>query len=90
MTSEKIGIILGIKPSNPLEFWVGVQDNHFIQLDEVLFTETDMGGEKVKFYGIVHEVSKFLEGVEFVYDAKLIQFSGLRAGSWKKLCIMIL
>ena len=72
MTTEKIGIILGIKPSNPLEFWVGVQEGHFVQLDEVLFTETDMDGEKVKFYGTVHEVAKFLEGVEFVYDAQLV------------------
>ncbi len=72
MTTERIGIILGIKPSNPLEFWVGVQEGHFVQLDEVLFTETDMNGEKVKFYGTVHEVAKFLEGVEFVYDAQLV------------------
>ena len=71
MNMEEIGIVLGIKPSNPLEFWVGIKRDTFVQLDEVLFTETEFGKEKVRFYGIVHEVIKYLEGVEFVYDANL-------------------
>ncbi len=71
MDREEIGMVLGIKPSNPLEFWVGIKENVFVQLDEVLFTETSFGREKLKFYGTVHEVVKYLEGVDFVYDANL-------------------
>ncbi len=71
MEREEVGIVIGIKPSNPLEFWVGIKEDVFVQLDEVLFTETQVGKDKVKFYGTVHEVIKYLEGIDFVYDANL-------------------
>ncbi|MCX8060290.1 MAG: ATP-binding protein, partial [Aquificaceae bacterium] len=68
----KVGIVLGTKPISPLEFWVGVEEGQVVQLDDVLFVESLIGKHRVKYYGIVGEVQKFLEGAEFVYDAHLV------------------
>jgi len=68
---KKIGIVLGTKPITPLEFWVGVEAESLVQLDDVLYAESEVGSQKVKYYGIVQEVQKFLEGAQWVYDAYL-------------------
>ncbi len=68
----RVGIVLGTKPISPLEFWVGVEKDQVVQLDDVLYVESEIGGSIVKYYGIVSEVHKFLEGAEFVYDAHLV------------------
>lgn len=68
----EIGIVLGTKPISPLEFWIGVEGNNIVQLDDVVYVESIVGKEKVKYYGIVVEVNKFLEGAELVYDAQLV------------------
>ncbi len=68
----RVGIVLGTKPISPLEFWVGVEEGQVVQLDDVLYTEDEVGSQRVKYYGIVNEVNKFLEGAEFVYDAHLV------------------
>ena len=34
--SEDIGRVIGTKESQPLEFWVGVSEEQYVQLDEVL------------------------------------------------------
>lgn len=67
-----LGIVLGTKPISPLEFWIGVEENQLVQLDDVIYVESVVGKEKVRYYGIVVEVNKFLEGAEFVYDAHLV------------------
>jgi hypothetical protein len=68
----RVGIVLGTTPITPLEFWVGVERDHLVQLDDVLYAETQLAnGQKVKFYGVVQEVQKFLEGAQWVYDAHL-------------------
>ncbi|WP_461832238.1 ATP-binding protein [Aquifex sp.] len=70
----KVGIVLGTKPSNPLEFWVGVEKGKLVQLDDVIVVNSKADGSntEIKFYGIVQEVVKYLEGVELVYDAELV------------------
>ncbi|MFN7065669.1 MAG: ATP-binding protein [Aquificaceae bacterium] len=68
----RLGIVLGTKPISPLEFWIGVEEGQVVQLDDVLYVESHIGNQRVKFYGIVSEVNKFLEGAEFVYDAHLV------------------
>ncbi|WP_448584232.1 ATP-binding protein [Thermocrinis sp.] len=67
----KIGIVLGTMPITPLEFWVGVEKDNLVQLDDVLYAEAKIGNQKVKYYGVVQEVQKFLEGAQWVYDAYL-------------------
>ncbi len=71
---KAVGIVLGTKPSNPLEFWVGVERGGFLQLDDVVVAISKIDGSEreIRFYGIVQEVIKYLEGIELVYDAKLV------------------
>jgi len=70
----KVGIVLGTKPSNPLEFWIGVEKGKFVQLDDIIVVNSKIDGSnrEIKFYGVVQEVIKYLEGVELVYDAQLV------------------
>ncbi len=68
----RVGIVLGTKPISPLEFWVGVEEGNLLQLDDVVYVESLLGDRRVKFYGMVVEVQKFLEGAEYVYDAHLV------------------
>ncbi len=72
---RKVGIVLGIKPANPLEFWVGVENGNYLQLDDVIVARSRVDGlnEEVKFYGIVHEVQKYLEGIDLAYEAHLVK-----------------
>lgn len=69
---EQVGIVLGTKPISPLEFWIGIEEEHLLQLDDVVYVETALKDTKVFFYGIVQDVQKFLEGAESVYDAHLV------------------
>ncbi len=69
----KVGIVLGTKPISPLEFWIGVEEGQTVQLDDVLYVKSYIGGQEVKYYGIVVEVNKFLEGAQLVYEEKLIK-----------------
>ncbi len=70
---DPIGIVLGTKPSSPLEFWVGIEKGNFLQLDDVIVVQSVIDGTSrgVKFYGLVHEVQKYLEGIELAYEAHL-------------------
>ncbi|MCS7307388.1 MAG: ATP-binding protein [Aquificaceae bacterium] len=68
----RVGIVLGTKPISPLEFWVGVEGGNVVQLDDVFYAVSNSGGYEVKYYGVVSEVYKYLEGAEFVYDAHLV------------------
>ncbi|HHJ64239.1 MAG TPA: ATP-binding protein [Aquifex aeolicus] len=71
---KPVGIVLGTKPSNPLEFWVGVERGSFLQLDDVVVVHSEVDGtsRRIRFYGLVHEVQKHLEGVELAYEARLV------------------
>ncbi len=71
---KPVGMVLGTKPSNPLEFWVGVERGSFLQLDDVVVVHSEIDGTSkgIKFYGLVHEVQKQLEGVELAYEARLV------------------
>jgi DNA helicase HerA-like ATPase len=67
---EKIGFVVGNKPANPLEFWIGIEKGKVVQLDDLVKVETNLeNGKKVNFYGIVTELYRYLEGSEFVFDS---------------------
>ncbi len=72
---NQVGIVLGIRPSSPLEFWVGVQEGKYLQLDDIVSVSSlvDGSSKEVRFYGIVHEVEKSLEGIELVYENQLVK-----------------
>ena len=67
---EKIGFVVGNKPANPLEFWIGIERGKVVQLDDLVKVETYLeNGKKIFFYGVVTELYRYLEGSEFVFDS---------------------
>jgi len=69
-----VGRVLGTQDSTPLEFWVGLQDGRYLQLDDVVTTErTPPGGEPVRVHGIVTQVTARIEGARFDSDVFLIE-----------------
>lgn len=68
-----VGRILGTQDSTPLSFWVGLADEQYLQLDDVVTTErTPPGGTHVKIHGIVTEVVARIDGARFDSDVFLI------------------
>ena len=68
---RKVGFVLGNRPANPLEFWVGIERGNIVQLDDLVKVESRLeDGRKVSFYGVVTELYRYLEGSEFVFDTK--------------------
>lgn len=72
--TDDIGRVIGTKESQPLEFWVGVQDDQYVQLDEVLAVTTKLptplpdGREEVDHYGVVDIVQSSYEGASYHSD----------------------
>ncbi|MFB0901034.1 MAG: ATP-binding protein [Dehalococcoidia bacterium] len=75
MNGQKpIGLVAGIErlASNPLDFWVYINHDQNVQLDDIVFLETtDSNGEIRQIYGMIDEMNKTLEGTEFASDASL-------------------
>jgi hypothetical protein len=64
------GLVLGSQDATPLEFWIGVQGENQIELDDLVVVETmSPRGESVRFFGIVDSVRKRYEGAQFDSDA---------------------
>ena len=71
--SEPVGIVLGSEDSTPLEFWVGVADERYLQLDDTVLVETEVPGVgTVRISGLVQEVRARHEGVSFDSDVFLV------------------
>ncbi len=69
-----MGRVLGTKDATPLEFWVGVADGHYLQLDDVVSLERALpDGELVRIYGTVSQVVARHEGARFDSDVFLIE-----------------
>lgn len=69
-----VGRVLGTEDSTPLDFWVGLAEDQYLQLDDVIATErTPPGGEPVKIYGVVSQVRARHEGARFDSDVFLIE-----------------
>ena len=73
--SNEIGIVIGVErlASNPLDFWLYVQDNNNVQLDDIVCLEIieENQNEPRFIYGIVDEMTTSLEGTDFASDAEL-------------------
>ena len=49
-----VGRVLGTQDALALEFWVGVEEGSFIQLDDVVVTDTPLpDGSIVRLFGVV-------------------------------------
>jgi DNA helicase HerA-like ATPase len=68
-----VGRVIGTEDATPLEFWVGVSPDRFLQLDDVVALERVLpGGETVRIYGIVGQVRARHEGARFDSDVFLV------------------
>src|SRR5689334_10304241 len=68
-----VGRVIGTEDSTPLEFWVGIDPDHYLQLDDVVALERALpDGEVVKIFGMVSQVRARHEGARFDSDVFLI------------------
>ena len=71
---QLVGRVIGTEDATPLEFWVGVENGQFLQLDDVVALERTLpGGKTVHIYGIVQQVRARHEGARFDSDVFLIE-----------------
>jgi DNA helicase HerA-like ATPase len=69
-----VGRVIGTEDATPLEFWVGVDPQRFLQLDDVVALERHLpGGEVVQIYGMVAQIRARHEGARFDSDVFLIE-----------------
>ncbi|MEW6059003.1 MAG: ATP-binding protein [Actinomycetota bacterium] len=71
--SEQVGMVLGTEDSTPLSFWVGVAQDAYLQLDDVVFVDTEVPGRgPLRIAGIVQDVRARHEGAQFDTDVFLV------------------
>jgi len=71
MNSE-IGKILGTVDAQPLDFWVAVPPETFVQLDDVVLVKRDLpNGTTISLYGIVDTLIARHEGAKLDSDVFL-------------------
>ena len=69
-----VGRVIGTVDATPLEFWVGVADGEYLELDDVVALERVLpSGELVKIFGTVSQVRARHEGARFDSDVFLIE-----------------
>jgi DNA helicase HerA-like ATPase len=65
--------VLGTEDATPLEFWVGVAPEAYLQLDDVVALQRVLpDGEIVRMYGVVSQVRTRHDGVRFDSDVFLV------------------
>jgi hypothetical protein len=67
-----VGRVLGKDDAHPLDFWVGVGEDSYLQLDDVVAVTTEVPGRgKITLYGVVDRVRARHEGARFDSDVFL-------------------
>lgn len=69
---ERIGVVLGRREATPLEFWVGVEGEGLLRLDDLVVVEAfhpKVG--QVRYFGMVDHVAKVHEGEAYDTDTFL-------------------
>jgi len=73
-TGDSVGRVIGTVDATPLEFWVAVSPDRYLQLDDVVALQRVLpDGEVVKVYGVVDQVRARHEGARFDSDVFLIE-----------------
>jgi DNA helicase HerA-like ATPase len=87
--SEVVGRVIGTEDATPLEFWVGVGEDSFLQLDDVVALERSLPGRQpVHIYGVVSQVRARHEGARFDSDVFLIEDGLLPAEVSEAACVL--
>ena len=64
-----VGRVLGTEDAQPLDFWVGIQEGSYLQLDDVVTVATELPDRtQVRLFGIVDQVRSRYEGAKFDSD----------------------
>ncbi|MEL7207982.1 MAG: ATP-binding protein, partial [Actinomycetota bacterium] len=67
------GRVIGTEDATPLEFWVGIGPDDYLQLDDVVALRRVLPtGEEVRVFGVVSQVRARHEGVRFDGDVFLV------------------
>lgn len=70
----QVGRVLGTEDATPLDFWVGLQDDAYLQLDDVVMVETQVPGARpLRISGVVDMVRARHEGTRFDSDVFLAE-----------------
>lgn len=65
----EVGRVLGTDPAHPLDFWVGVGDDQYLQLDDIVAVRSEVPGRgDIWLYGVVDIVRAKYEGAKFDSD----------------------
>jgi DNA helicase HerA-like ATPase len=68
-----VGRVIGTDDATPLEFWVGVASDAYLQLDDVVALDRELpDGSTVRLYGVVSQVRARHVGARFDSDVFLI------------------
>jgi DNA helicase HerA-like ATPase len=74
LESESVGRVLGTESATPLEWWVAIEPEQFLQLDDVVLVRTTVpGGTEVRVSGVVDMVRAQHEGSRFESDVFLVE-----------------
>ena len=69
-----VGRVLGTDDATPFDFWVALNPDDYLQLDDVVTLKRQLpGGQTVSIYGIVVQVRARHEGARFDSDVFLIE-----------------
>ncbi len=72
--SQSIGAVLGSERSTPLEWWVAIRPDSYLQLDDVVLVRTEVPGVgEVRTSGVVDIVRSQHEGSRFESDVFLAE-----------------
>src|SRR5690606_26080535 len=71
--SPVVGRVIGTEPSTPLEFWVGVGEGSYLQLDDVVVVDRVLpDGQPLRISGVVSQVRAVHEGARMYSDVFLV------------------
>ncbi len=72
--SIPVGMILGTEDSSPLDWWVAVAEEHYLQMDDVVLVRTDVPGRgELAISGVVDMVRARHEASRYESDVFLAQ-----------------
>ena len=90
MDPNLVGRVLGTEDATPLEFWVGVGEGAYLQLDDVVACDRTLpDGRAVQVFGVVSQVRARHEGARFDSDVFLIADGLLPAEVSESACVQL-
>ena len=81
----QVGLVMGTEDATPLEFWVAVSPDQYLQLDDVVALQRQVPGhaDRVQMFGVVTQVRARHEGARFDSDVFLAAEGVLPSEVWE-------